>query len=172
MNLLYLLKILNTTKLSKLVEMMDMPALDMNLALWEAEDAGDIEIDRAKDKVKALKEAGGTWYNPDLANKLISTIQHYAREEKNVTVGRLNSQIKNPADGQGYRVHEYLMTVQHLIDDGQLLEQTINLPEIKEKRPFQQFIFLALPENEEFNAEWNARVVNNWIAEWEVDKVK
>lgn len=172
MNVLYLLKILDTTKLSKLVEVMDMPPLDMNLELWQAEDAGDIEIDREKDTVKALKEPGGTWFNPDLATKLLLTAQHYAKEEKNVTVGRLHSQIKNPADSQGYLVHEYLMTTQHLIDDGQLLEQEINVPAVKDKRPYQKFIFLALPENEEFNAEWNAKVVNNWIAEWEPNKVK
>lgn len=170
MNILYLLKIMGTNKLSEVVEMMDMPPLDMNLVLWDAEEAGEIEIDRKKDRIKALKEAD-TWHNPDLANKLIRTIQYYPKTGKNITVGRLNSQIKNPTTGTGYPAHEYLMTMQHLIDSGQVREEVITVPKTK-KRPYQKFIFLCLPENDEHNAEWNAREVNNWIAQWESNKVK
>jgi hypothetical protein len=56
MNVSYLLKILETEKLSELVKLIDATPLEMNLALWDAEAAGEIEIDRDKDYVKLLIE--------------------------------------------------------------------------------------------------------------------
>lgn len=168
MNILYLLKILDTSKLSELVAVIDLPPLDMNLALWGAIDAGEIEIDEDKDRVKALKEAEA-WHEPDLSNKLLRVIQHYAKNESNITVGRLNSYMKDPASGVGYKVHEYLMSMQYLIDNGQVTEDMISVPKTP-KRPYHKFVFLCLPENP--NAEWNAKAVNKWIANFESTKVK
>lgn len=56
MNILYLLQILKTNKLSELAEAIDAPPLDMNLGVWEAIDRGEIEVDEDKDRIKALKE--------------------------------------------------------------------------------------------------------------------
>lgn len=170
MNILYLLKVLDTNKLSELVKNMELPPLDINLALWDAVDAGEIEINQKKDRVKALKEAD-PWRDADLANKLIRVVQHYARDEANVTVGRMHGYIKDPLTEVGYKVHEYLMTMQYLIDSGQVIEMPISVPKTA-KRPYQKFVFLCLPENAEHNEEWNARVVNKWIDNWKPSKVK
>lgn len=168
MNVLYLLEVLKTKKLSELVAVIDLPPLDMNLAIWEAIDREEIEIDEQKNRVKALKEAK-PWHNPELANKLIRVIQHYASNESNITVGRLNSYMKDPVSGAGYPAHEYLMSMQYLIDKGQVVEEVITVPKTP-KRPFHRFVFLCLPENP--NEEWNARAVNKWISEFEATKVK
>src|ERR1035437_3870377 len=154
MNVLYLLKILETNKLSKLVAAIDLPPLDMNLALWGAIEAGEVEIDEKKDRVKALKE-GESWHNPELASKLLSVIQHYANQESNITVGRLNSYMKDPLGNNGYPTHEYLMSMQYLIDTGVVVEQTKGVPALKGKWPYHKFVFLCLPENP--NEEWNTR---------------
>lgn len=167
MNILYLLETLKTEKLSDLTATMDMAPLDMNLAVWDALDNGDIEIDEEKDKVKALKKAEA-WHDPDLATKLIRTIQHYAANETNITRGRLNSYMKDPVTSLGYPLHEYLMTLQYLIDKGQVVEEVISVPEVKDKRPYHKFVFLCLPEND--NQEWNARAVNKWIDDFEKTK--
>lgn len=159
MNIPYLLKTLNTNKLSELAESMDMPPLDMNLALWGALDNGEIEINEDKDRVKALKEPEA-WHNPDLATKLIRVIQHYAQNETNITRGRLNGYMKDPLTSQGYPIHEYLMTLQYLIDNGQVIEDVVSVPKTK-SRPYHRFVFLCLPGND--NAEWNAKAVNKWI---------
>lgn len=168
MNILYLLKTLNTTKLSEVVQVIDLPPLDMNIALWNALDAGEIEIDEKKDRIKPLQEAE-MWHDPVLATKLLRAIQQYAKNESNITAGRLNSYMKDPTSGKGYPAHEYLMTMQYLIDSGQVVEETISVPKTP-KRPFHRFIFLGLPEND--NQEWNARAVNKWIADFESHKVK
>lgn len=170
MNILYLLKILETNKLSELVAAMDLAPIDMNLVLWEAIDAGEIEVNEKKDRVKALKDAE-PWHNPDLSSKLLRVIQHYVANETNITVGRLNSYMKDVANEHlGYPVHEFLMSMQYLIDNGTVIEEIVSVPELKGKRPYHRFVFLCLPEND--NQEWNARVVNKWIDDFAKDNVK
>jgi hypothetical protein len=170
MNLLYLIKTLGTTKLSEVVQAMDMPPLDINIALWDAVDRGEIEVDEKKDKIKPLKEAE-TWHNPDITQKVIRVIKQYNRSESNVTAGRLNSYMKDATSGQGYPLHEYLMSVQYLIDNGEVVEEVISVPKAGE-RPFQRFVFLGLPENADKNELWNTKAVDRWISNWGKTKVK
>lgn len=168
MNILYLIKVLETKKLSELAAAIDLPPIDLNLALWGAIDNGEIEIDEKKDRVTPLKE-WEYWHDPELASKLLRVIQHYAANKANITVGRMNAYMKDPATGKGYALHEYLMTMQYLIDTGQVLEHVVSVPQTK-KRPFHRFVFLCLPGND--NEEWNAKAINKWIADFEKSKVK
>lgn len=160
MNILYLLKVLGTNKISELVQNIDLAPLDINLALWGALDRGEIEVDEDKDKITALKDAE-PYSNPDLTNKLLRVIQHYASNEINVTRGTMNGLPKDPTTQIGYGWHEYIMSLQSLVDSGQVVEQVVSVPKTK-KRPYHKFVFLGLPEND--NEEWNAREVNKWIA--------
>lgn len=164
MNIPFLIKTLKTNKLSEVVANIDAAPIDMNLAIWDAIDSGAITVDEKKDSIEANQPAGG-WRNPELASKIIRTIQHYANNEANITRGRLLGTIKDPVSMKGYPLHEYLMTLQDLIDEGEVIELDIEIPEIKKKRPYHHFVFLCLPGND--NEEWNAKAVNKWIAEWE-----
>ncbi len=168
MNILYLLKILKTNKISELVANIDAPFLDINLAIWDAAKNGDVEIDELKDKITPIKTHEVT-FNADLANKLLRTMQHYAARDTNITRGRLNNLVKNNGTEFNYHWHEYLMALQYLIDSGQIEEQVISVPKSL-KRPYHKFVFLCFPDNP--NEEWNSREVNNWIANWEKNKVK
>lgn len=168
MNILYLLKILNTNKLSELVANIDAPFLDINLAIWDAVKNGDVEIDEKKDRITALKEHEIT-FNSDLASKLLRVIQHYNERETNITRGRLNNLVKNTATEFNHKWHDYLMALQYLIDSGQVEEQVVAVPQTK-KRPYHKFVFLCVQDNP--NEEWNSREVNKWIANWERKKVK
>lgn len=184
MNIPYLLKILDTNELKELVANIDAPALDMNLAIWEAIDRGEIEIDDNAGTVKLLVTPEPS-SDSDLKHKLLRVIQHYAREEVNVTRGRLNSYVKDPVTGRGYAWHDYLCALQHLIDGGLVVQEIIDVPEATKKfidkkgrkkqkmtRPAHKFAFLGLADNAEVNAEWNAREVNKWIENSETNKVK
>lgn len=166
MNILYLLHVLKTKKLSELVANIDAPPLDINLAIWEAIDDGQVELDEEKDLITPLKTYD-SWYDPTLATKLITVIQHYAKNETNITRGRLASYIKDPMTRVGYKTHEYLMTLEHLIETGQILEEVVAVPATK-KRPYHKFVFLCLEGNP--NEEWNAKAVNKWIADFEKSK--
>jgi hypothetical protein len=160
MNIPYLLKILDTNKVSELVSNIDLPPLDINLAIWDAVAAGQIDVDEKKDKIKALTEPEAS-FNADLSNKLIRTIQHYCSRELNITRGRLNAAIKDPLTEKGYPWHEYLMALQYLIDSGQVIEEEVTVPK-EGDRPYHKFVFLCLPDNP--NEEWNRREVNKFIA--------
>lgn len=190
MNVAYLLKILETEALPELVANIDLPAIDMNLAIWDAIDRGEIKVDEEEQldehigSVRLLVEPSPS-SDPDLRNKILRVIQHYAKNETNVTRGRLNSQVKDPTSGQGYGWHEYIMAVQHLIDDGTVVQDVIDVPakvkNFKDKkgrdkqkvlRPAHRFAFLGLAENDEQNPEWNAKAVNKWIAEIDEQMLK
>jgi len=162
MNIPYLLKILNTNKLQELVANIDLPPIDLNLAIWDAEKAGQVEINEKKGTIKALVEPEVS-FDSDLASKLLRVIQHYASKEINVTRGTLNGVIKDPQTGNGYPWHDYIMALQYLIDTEQILELQKEVPKTKD-RPYHKFVFLCLADNP--NEEWNAREVNKWLAKF------
>lgn len=149
--------------------MLDLTPLDIDLVLEDALRAGEISLDKVKDRVALLvpDEDVETWHNPELADKLLRTIQNYVANEKNITQGRMNGLIKDPMSQRGYLVHEYIMSLRYLIDSGQVVEEIVSVPK-SGKRPYHKFVFLCLPEND--NQEWNAKAVNKWIADFE--KVK
>lgn len=179
MNVAYLTHILGTDKLSEVVQNFDTPPLDMNLAIWAGEKAGEIEVDRDADTITVLKVPTPD-SDEELRGKVLRVIQHYAEGQANITRGRLNTQVKDPVSGKGYPWHEYICAVQHLIDEGTVVQEVIDLPEKSEWkttkkgkkkkvliRPAHKFAFLCLPEHGENNAEWNAKSVNEYIASTE-----
>lgn len=169
MNLLYLIKSLKTNKLSDVVANINEAPIDVNIAIWQAIENGDIEVDEDKDRIKPLKDSE-MWHHEELTTKILYVIKHYVKNETNITRGNLFKYIKDPMTMQGYKTHEYLMSLQYLIDTGVVEEQEITVPEIKNKRPFHRFVFLCLPGNP--NEEWNAKAVNKWIANFDENKVK
>lgn len=168
MNIIYLLHILGTDKITELVENIDLPPIDINLAIWEAVENGWVEVDEQKGTIKAL-----TSYIPtcdsELAERLLQVVQHYASKETNITRGVMNNSVKDPATGLGYKWHEYLTSLQWLVDTGKLEEEVVTVPQTK-KHPFRKFVFLGIPGNP--NSEWNAREISKWISGFEKKKVK
>lgn len=160
MNIPYLLKILDTNKLSELVANLDLPPLDLNLAIWDAERTGQVEIDQDKDRIKALVEPEIS-FDSDLASKLLRVLQQYESKEINITRGRMNNLIKDPTTHIGYPYHEYLAALHYLIDSGQIEEEAVSVPKLGD-RPYHKFVFLQFPGNP--NEDWNRTEVNKWIA--------
>ena len=189
-NVAYLLKILDTESLPELVANIDLPILDMNLAIWESIDRGEIKVDESEEVGKLMGSARllvepEPSSDPDLKNKILRVIQHYAREETNVTRGKLNSYVKDPVTGNGYPWHEYIMAVQDLVDGGSVVEAVVDVPARVKRftdkkgrkkqrimRPAHKFAFLGLAENAEHNDEWNAKAVNKWIAGFDAEMIK
>lgn len=169
MNILYLLKTLKTNKLSLVVANIDAAPLDINIAIWKAIAAGEVEVDEKKDRIKPLKEAE-MWHHEELTNKILYVIKHYADNEANITRGTLYGYMKDPVSMVGYTTHEYLMSLQYLIDTGVIEEYEISVPEVKNKRPFHKFVFLCMPGNP--NEEWNSKAVHKWISSFGKNKLK
>lgn len=160
MNVPYLLKILGTDKIEELVANIDLPLIDINLLIWDAVKAGQVELNEKKGKIKALTEPEIT-FDSDLANKLLRVMQHYEAQEINVTRGRLNSLVKSQVSEYSYPYHEYLMALHYLIDSGQIKQEVVSVPK-ENKRPYHKFVFLQFPDNP--NEDWNRNEVNKWIA--------
>lgn len=166
MNIPYLLKILKTNKLSDLVANIDLPFLDLNLAIWDAVKAGQVEVNEEKDRITALTEPEIT-FDSDLASKLLRTMQHYQDKEVNITRGRLTNLVKNAGSDFNYPYHDYLMALQYLLDSGQIEEDVVSVPKL-DKRPYHKFVFLQFPDNP--NEDWNRNEVNKWIANFNKKK--
>jgi len=146
-----------------------LPPIDINLAIWDAVAANQIEVDEEAGTIKALADHTESC-DHDLADKLRRVVAYYASQSTNITRGTLNGVIKDPTTDKGYPWHEYLMALQWLIDTGAIVEDKVPVPAVKNKRPAHTFVFLGLPEND--NEEWNAREINKWIAQFEKKKVK
>lgn len=174
MNILYLLKTLDTVRLSEVMSTIDLPPLDANIAIWDAIDNNEIHVNEDKDRITAMKEAE-MWHDPELASKIMRVVEQFTRNETNITRGRLYGYMKDPVNFKGYPVHEYLMTIQYLVDTGALVEHITSVPELKKsngdiQRPYHKFVFLCLPDND--NEEWNAKAINKWMKNFEKSKKK
>lgn len=167
-NIPYLLKVLKTTDLEILVQNIDAPLLDINVALFEAEDNGEIEVNRKKGKVKVLVDVEPS-RDDALAEKILKIMRHYEKKEINISVGKLTSWAKNSAIDYNYPYHVYICTLQSLIDSGEIQEQEVSVPKLKD-RPYHRFVFLCFDGNP--NEDWNAKEVQKWITNWENNKVK
>jgi hypothetical protein len=161
-NIPYLLKTLNTKKLSELVGNIDLAPIDLNLAIWDAVANGEIKVNEEKDRVTPLVQPEAS-FDSELASKLLRVIQHYISNETNITRGRMNSLVKDPTSEVGYPWHEYLMAMQYLIDSEQVFEQEVAVPASGD-RPYHKFVFLCMADNP--NEDWNRASVNKWIADF------
>lgn len=183
MNVAYLLKVADTKKLSELVELIEMPPLDMNLYIREAESRGEIRVDFDKDEVELLVDPEPA-SNEDLKDKIFRTIKLYAQQGTIASRGRIVNLLKDPGTGLGYAWHDYVMTVQHLIDEGSVVEIVTEVPEkaehYKDKkgrnkkkilRPARKFAFLGLPGDADKHEEWIATSVNEWIKQFEDSEI-
>lgn len=168
--LLTLLKALNTTDLLKVVSHLGMASIDIDLLLYEAQANGEVEIDKAKGKIKALKEPDTLWYNSELANKFVRIIKEYDRQEANITRSRLEIITLDPQGRYGYPPHEFVCTIYALeqgivgIEKPEVYEITV--PEIKGKRPFHRFKFYTYTDHQEFGA----KAVNEFMEQFEQKK--
>ena len=91
MNILYLLKVLKTNKMAELVQNIEAPQMDINIAIWDAIKNGDIEVvenKKGEEIVSAMKDAE-SWHDPELVKKITRVLEHYAENEANITRGKL-----------------------------------------------------------------------------------
>lgn len=170
-NINYLLECLETEKLSELVACLDLPLLDINILLWDAEQSGAVEIDRENDKIVS-NEKGVPFYNQQLARNMLKAVRYYADVHKtNLTIGRLATWVCNPGIDHNYLQHEYIATLQYLINTKQVLEQKVVVPK-DGGREEKIFNFLCLPENDEASDDWNKAEVDKFIASWDSASVE
>lgn len=166
--LLTLLKALNTTDLQKVVGHLSLAPLDIDLLLYDAQESGEIAVDKTKGKITALKEPANLYYDDKLADKLVRMISRYDEQEANITRNRLEEVTLALGMPHGYPIHDFMCTMYALEQGAATGCPTVNryeisVPEIKKKRPANTFVFYTLLPHQEFGS----KAVNDFIAEWD-----
>lgn len=161
LNIPYLLKCLDTDSLDKLADMVELSPLDFNLEIWQAEANKEIEVKKGKVKLLSVPDYACDW---SLANKMLQVVEYYNSKKEDITLARLLNYTKDPQTGVGYPAHESIQAAHALIDSKKLATYTLTVPEIKKKRPYQEFKFLTLPENAD--KQWGEKAVENYKQEW------
>lgn len=170
--LLQLLQALNTDDLLKVVAHLSLSPLDIDLLFYQATDDGEIEIDKAKNKIKALKQPDEPYYDKQLAEKMVAIIKRYDSLEANITYSRLEQITLDLAGRHGYPIHDFICTLyaleHNLIPDFPKVNVYELTAKKHKKRPEHTFKFYTLLDHQEFGA----KAVNQFIAAWEKNKVE
>ena len=153
--LLTLLKALDTTDLMTVVKSLTLSPLDIDILLYDAQEAGEVEIDKEKGTITALKEPAYIYYDEVLANKLIKIMRKYDEQEANITRNRLEQITLDLVGGHGCTIQDFLCTLYALEQNTipgmvQVNKYEISVPEIKKVRPANTFVFYTLTNHQEF----------------------
>jgi hypothetical protein len=160
--LLTLLKALNTNKLDVVVANISMSPLDIDVLLYESQDRGDVEIDKKKGTIKALKEPESFYQNPHLYSQICKIVGFYDQQEANITRSRLEMIALDPNGTNGYLRHDFFCTLFALEEDAKVNKYSITVPK-RGKRPYHEFEFYTFLDHQEFGA----KAVNDFIAQFD-----
>ena len=159
--LLTLLKSLATNDLDIIVANIELPPIDIDVMLYEAQENGEIEIDREKNTIKALKEPEYLYSEPKLYKQITKLIAHYDSQKANITKSRLEGVVLNPG-GFGYPRHDFLCTLFCIEEDAKVKKYEISVPKTK-KYPEHTFEFYTYLDHQEFGA----KAVNDFISKFD-----
>lgn len=166
-----LIKALNTDDTLKIVSHLSLPPIDIDLLLYEGQESGVLEVSKDKKKIKLLKNPTELYYNSELLDKIKSIIKHYDRQEANITYNRLFEiacNLNHPNEKYGYLKHDFVCTMYYLEESGDVNFYQINVPAIKDKRPYNEFKFYTFLDHQEYGA----KAVSDFIDQFSDKKVK
>ncbi len=137
-------------KVSSLIDLFQLPGLDINLAMWRAENMGWISIDKKNDKLKLLKPVGDLQFNfgeevAGLKDRVILAFKKLAFTESD-----LQEEFFLEWCG-GYPNHDTLVSMKQLFDEGILSSYTIT--DKADKKSI--YTFFSLSENS--SKEWGRK---------------
>lgn len=162
--LLTLLKALNTTDLSILAGNLDMPPLDIDVLLYEAQENGEIEIDKENNKIKRLKEPDYLYSNPHLYEQIRKIVKFYDQQGANITRSRLEMGALDPNGNHGYSNQDFVCTMYAIEQDGSINHYEVEVKGNKKKnRPAHTFKFYTYLDHQEFGA----KAVNDFVARFD-----
>lgn len=132
-------------KLAEVIKLMAMPAIDINTAIWAAEELGFIgKPDRETGNLEFLVAPERWDFGPevtDLQEALVYSFTELAKVEKDLEENYMSSWT------QGYPTQDVLVAVKQLLVDRVLAEYEIN--DVDETGTDNVYIFYTLFENSE-----------------------
>lgn len=168
----YLIKALDTNDLKEVIGHLSLSPLDIDLLLYEAQEKGEIEIDKEKARITVLTDPT-PYYDVALADKLVKTMNYYDKQGANITRNRLEQNALDLAGKHGCPIHDFVCTL-YALEQGdvagmpKVYKYEISVPEIKDKRPANTFVFYTLLDHQEYGAS----AVNDFIDQWDKKEVK
>lgn len=149
LNIPYIATVYKINKISSLIENIDAPVLDINLALWDAEDSGLIKLDREKDTIEVL-EFGRTLPNPELLAKLKEVIAWYNADGRAVNRNKLVSHTFSNSTRFDPPRQDFFCGLDWAVENGQIIahEVEVELPAGKKgnRTKTAKFVVYSLPE--------------------------
>ena len=156
--LLTLLKALGTEDLAEVVRNISLAPIDIDVLLYEAQEKGEVKIDREKNTIKALKQPESIYYNEKLLEQIKKTVRFYDKQGANIARNRLEMVVIDPMGINGYPRHDFYCTMYYIDESGDINKYEIDVPK-KGQRPANKFEFYTFEDHQEFGA----KAVNNFI---------
>lgn len=150
--LLTLIKALKTDNLDIVVSNFELCPLDIDVLLYEAQASGEVEIDKEKNTIKALKEPEELYYDQKLYDQIIKIVGFYDGVESNITRSKLEGIALDPSGGNGYKRHDLVCTLYFIEENAKVKKYEINMPK-KGDRPEHTFTFYTLTDHQKFGQE-------------------
>jgi hypothetical protein len=141
--LLTLLKALGSKSLDEVVSKISLSPLDIDVLLYEAQEAGDVEVNREKNTIKKI-------------------IRFYDQQEANIVRSRLEMVAVDPMGVYGYPKHDFYCTLYYLEQSGEVNKYDISVRK-RGSRPAHTFEFYTFLDHQEFGA----KAVNNFIEQFD-----
>jgi hypothetical protein len=160
--LLTLLKALGSKSLDEVVSKISLSPLDIDVLLYEAQEAGDVEVNREKNTIKPLKEPNQLYYNDKLLSQIKKIIRFYDQQEANIVRSRLEMVAVDPMGVYGYPKHDFYCTLYYLEQSGEVNKYDISVRK-RGSRPAHTFEFYTFLDHQEFGA----KAVNNFIEQFD-----
>lgn len=176
-NILYLMRILNFKK-GKLDDFFEQTGLllqesylDVNIALWEAVDRGEISLTNTdkgvvlEDKGKLLNRFG---VDIDLAEKLVKVVNQYSKDGRLIDKNRLDSYVIT-GNLMDPKFHVYFCALDWLVEEGKLIRDVITVEADKAfKRPKRVFMVFMMPGEQDKG--FQQKFIDAWLSQFTFKK--
>lgn len=169
MTIAQLTKALNTNKFSTVIKNLELPPIDIDLMIYDELGEGVIKIDKKKDRITLTDpESVHPPFDNSLLNKIKRIIRNYDEQDANITFQRLSALVTPVDTPFSYKRHEFIIAMYNLESVEGIHKYERIVPEIKDVRPYNKFVFYTFLDHERFGDE----AVEAYIKMWGSEKKK
>lgn len=134
LNIPYILSVYEIKKLSHLIENIDAPVIDINLALWAYEKEGVITIDRKKDTVDITGKWVKTFENNELLGKLKEVVRFYNQDGRAVNRGKLEAHTFSQSSRYDPPRQDFFLALDWAVEQGEIFKEEVEIENEKGKK--------------------------------------
>lgn len=149
--------------LQEIIKHLTLSPLEIDVALYDGQSNGEIEVDKSRGVVSILKQPDTLYSNLKLEENILKIIGYYNAQSADITLSRLEQDALDPVGGHGYKRHDLYCTLYKLENEGKINKYEISVPAIKKPfRPANTFIFYTLTDHQEFGSKATLDFIKQW----------